>query len=254
MSVIGRALGRAPPATNVTHAAISVRRVAPSFARMCSMCALTVFGGARLRSAPSQGRERSGTIARCGSRNTPEQGAHLHPISLVRGDPDPASRGSCPHRRRRTGRPVPGRAAPVGRRLRGPPLRAPTRVHAHPHGVARPVPRGRLARELQGGHDRLGERRGHLRADRARDKDGVPPFRRRGPAGPAPRVDARVHRAEDNRAVAQRAHRRTRYRDGGAHRRRGVRRASPLDGGTGRHPRRLHRHPVAPARPPAAGR
>ena len=136
----------------------------------------------------------------------------------------------------------------------GPPLRAPTRVHAHPHGVARPVPRSRLARELQGGHDRLGERRGHLRADRARNEDGVPPFRRRRPACPARRVDARVHRAEDHRAVAQRADRRARHRHGRARRRRGVRRASPVDGGAGRHPRRLHRHPVAPARPPAAGR
>ena len=29
---------------------------------------------------------------------------------------------------------------------------------------------------------------------RARDEDGLPPFRRRGPAGPAPGLDARVHR------------------------------------------------------------
>ena len=117
------------------------------------------------------------------------------------------------------------------------------------------VPRRRLDRELQGGHDRRAGRRGDLRAGRARDAAGLPAHRSpptcarcstsgRAGSSRSTRSSSTLSELIDARATGT-----VERVAGERHRRRGAR-----DAGAGRHPRRLHRHPVAAARPPAPGR
>ena len=98
--------------------------------------------------------------------------------------------------------------APADRRVLRAPLREAARVHAHPDGPARVVPRGGLGRELPHGFHRWRQRRGRLRSARARRGPRVQTVDSSGPDGASSRLGAGVLPAQRHRALRQRSDRR----------------------------------------------